>query len=408
MKEKRQSYGRYVIALLLAAVLFVSMQLFAHATSEEGTGQVATVKAGKTDINVRATAVDGGVVATVDGGDSFDVLGQTTGSDGKVWYEISGKKGDKNIRGYIRSDMVDISEKETAPEEPEEGKEGDGDTAAPAEESGGDETPVTTTMGSILAMDPPAGEDGSAAEPPYLPKGFSDTRIRVGEREVQAWTNETFYIFYATSPSGNVGWFLYDSAEGRWVRYIDFLIDGSGSGSVSSNGGKGGANKGLVIILIVVIILLAGGCAFLAFKLFSGGRDDDYYDDDDDDDYRPARRQQAPKQPAARSVQPAGMQQRSSQQIRPQGPATSGPRPQAQRPAGQRPAGGPAPQQRPAGTRPAGGPQAPMQRQSQPAAPVHRQSQPGAPVTRRSSQGAPVQRQQPVRQSRPQNPDDEE
>lgn len=433
MEKKKQNYiGRYGLAFLLVALLFVAMQMMVHATADDEGGQTATVKAGKTGINVRSSAgTNGAVVGKVDGGETYDVIDSAKDGEGKTWYQISGTKNGGQIKGYIREDFVDIKKAEPT-QAPEDPGTGEGDDAAPSEPSGGDETPVTgnTVQGSILAMDPPAGEDGADPKPPVLPAGFYDTRIRVGDREVQAWTNDTFYIFYANSPSGNVGWFLYDSAEGRWVRYIDFLIEEGGStGSASANTASGGGGKGIIIALIILVVLLAGACAFLAIKVFGGGRDD-YYDDDDDDDYRPARRQTSSRPAQSRPAQPSGQRvvqsrPQSGTTQRPAGAAGSqhpaGARPAgapgAQRPAGARPAGAPGTQhpvgaagtqrpagapgaQRPAGVRPAGAPA------GQPA--VRRQSQPGgAPVTRRTPQGAPVQRTQPGRQSRPMDDDEE-
>ncbi|MCR4642653.1 MAG: serine/threonine protein kinase [Lachnospiraceae bacterium] len=155
------------------------------------------VKSGKMHINVRTTPVNGGVIAAVDGGDIFDMEGSQTGSDGSVWYLISGEKENKYIRGYIRGDMVEVIE---------------------AEEDSADTSEYPTmVMGSILAMDPPG-------EWPEFPESFTDTRIRVGDRDVMAWTDEQYFVFYATSPTGYVGWVLYDSAEGRWVRYNEDLF----------------------------------------------------------------------------------------------------------------------------------------------------------------------------------------
>ncbi|MCR4640728.1 MAG: SH3 domain-containing protein [Lachnospiraceae bacterium] len=426
MEKKKQNYiGRYGLAFLLVALLFVAMQMMVHATADDEGGQTATVKAGKTGINVRSSAgTNGAVVGKVDGGETYDVIGSAKDGEGKTWYEISGTKNGGQIKGYIREDFVDIKKAEPtqAPEDPGT-SEGDD---APTEPSGGDETPVTgnTVQGSILAMDPPAGEDGADPKPPVLPAGFYDTRIRVGDREVQAWTNDTFYIFYANSPSGNVGWFLYDSAEGRWVRFIDFLIEeGGNTGSASANTASGGGGKGIIIVLIILVVLLAGACAFLAIKVFGGGRDD-YYDDDDDDDYRPARRQASSRPAQSRPTQSSGQR---VVQSRPQSGTTQRPAGAAgvQRPAGARPAGAPGVQrpagapgaQRPAGApgaqRPAGAPGVQRPAGVRPAAPagqpaVRRQSQPGgAPVTRRTPQGAPVQRTQPGRQSRPMDDDEE-
>ena len=393
MEKRKTSYlSRYGLAFVMVAVLFFCMQLMVHATDEEGQG-TATVKAGKQNVNVRATAVDGGSVAHVSGGDTFTVLGSVTGSDGYTWYEISGSAGGTNIHGYIREDMVDVTEAAPADSGEAETGESGGEDAAPAE-GGGDMTPESTgTMGSILAMDPPVGEDGSV-QTPVLPAGFDETRIRVGDREVQAWEkDDTFYIFYANSPSGNVGWFLYDAAEGRWVRYTDFLLENGGTATETK--ATGGVSKGVVIALIILVVILALACAFMAYKLFAGkdyADDDD--DDDDDEDYRPRRQV---------NTRPAAPANGHPVQSRPQG-AAQGQRPAGagnvqrqpgQRPAGARPAG--APGQRPAGARPAG---APGQQ------PVRRQSQPGAPVRRAPQQGGAVRPQ--ARQSRPVDDEDDE
>ena len=254
MERKKSNYlSRYGIAFMLVAVLFFAMQLFVHATDDEATTGTATVKAGKQNVNVRATAVDGTSVAHVTGGDSFTVQGKVNGSDNYVWYEISGTAGGTTIHGYIREDMVDVTWDE--PESSDDSGEADAPSDTPAE-GGGDQTPEpAATMGSILAMDPPVGEDGNVSAP-NLPAGFEETRIMVGDREVQAWEkDDTFYIFYANSPSGNVGWFLYDSAEGRWVRYIDFLLETGAPAAEAKTGG--GASKGVVIALIILVVILA-------------------------------------------------------------------------------------------------------------------------------------------------------
>ena len=84
----------------------------------------------------------------------------------------------------------------------------------------GEMSSLNLNGGSISTMD---SQDG---EPPYLSDGFEETFIRIWDGEIRAWQwNEMFYVFYAQSPSGNEGWFLYDTNEGRWVRYMDFLIE---------------------------------------------------------------------------------------------------------------------------------------------------------------------------------------
>ena len=409
MERKKSNYlSRYGIAFMLVAVLFFAMQLFAHATDDEATTGTATVKAGKQNVNVRATAVDGTSVAHVTGGDSFTVQGKVNGSDNYVWYEISGTAGGTTIHGYIREDMVDVTWDE--PDSSDDSGEADAPSDTPAE-GGGDQTPEpAATMGSILAMDPPVGEDGNVSAP-NLPAGFEETRIRVGDREVQAWEkDDTFYIFYANSPSGNVGWFLYDSAEGRWVRYIDFLLETGAPAAEAKTGG--GASKGVVIALIILVVILALTSAFMGYKLFAGKDYADDDDDDDDEDYRPRRQnntrpsgQTGTSQQRPVQSRPQNGSQRPVNGSRPQQPGGQRPvgSPRPQQPGGQRPVGGPRPQQ-PGGQRPVGGPRPQNPGQT----PVRRQSQPGAPVNRRPVQGSGAARPQGVRQSRPVDDDDDE
>lgn len=378
LSKKNARWGvRYSLALMLAVVLFISMQLFAHATAEGGT---ATVKAGKTDVKVRASAVNGSEVAKVNGGDTFTIVSSTEGSDGYTWYEITGEVNGSSINGYIRSDFVDVTEaaaEESGEAAPAEGGDaGEGGDAAPAETGSDATTPVVS--GSISPMEPQNGEDGNP-QAPQLPDGFHDVKIRINGREVSAWTNDVFYIFYASSPEGNTGWYLYDSAEGRWIRYTDFLLN-SAAGQTEAAPVQG-VSTTIVIVMGAVIAILLIACGFLAVKAFGHNNDDDDDDDDyddddeeddDEEDYRPVVKKQA--------VRP---QQRPAQQGAPQRPTQ--PR------QGQPRQGQGAPRQ---------GQGAPRQGQ-----PVRRNPQGGAPVTRRSPQGGAQRPQQ--RQSRPVNDDEE-
>lgn len=63
--------------------------------------QLATIRG--TNINVRSSAgTDGSIVTSLGNNTQVSILGQTTGSDGNVWYQISFSGG----TGYVRSDFV--------------------------------------------------------------------------------------------------------------------------------------------------------------------------------------------------------------------------------------------------------------------------------------------------------------
>ena len=63
--------------------------------------QLATIHG--TNVNVRSSAgTDGSVITSLGNNTQISVLGQTTGSDGNVWYQISFSGG----TGYVRSDFI--------------------------------------------------------------------------------------------------------------------------------------------------------------------------------------------------------------------------------------------------------------------------------------------------------------
>ncbi len=386
--KKRSFNTQILIAMLLSFALMFVLNLAAYA-AEDGdmTGGTATVKGDSVNVRKEAGKTDGDPVAKIKKGETYTIIGSSKDGDGKVWYEI---KGD-NFTGYVRYDLVDVKAPE--PEEPEATTEEPETTTEEPADDGGDSDPgtaVNTPTAATMNLTPMQTD----AQPQRIPEGFREVTVSIGgELEVPSWTNDTFYIFYATSPSGNEGWYLYDSVESKYVRYADFLLEQPAEAAAT-----GGSNKGLVIVLIVIILVLAAVAAFLAFKAFgSRDYDDDDDDDDDEDDFRSRR---------AASVRSNAAPVRTAQPNRPapQGrPAQGAARPQAgDRPApqrregGARPAGQGAPARngqgaRPAGVRPAGSGQ-----------PTRRQQ--GQPAGRRTTQGGQSQ----MRQSRPVVDEDDE
>ncbi len=60
-----------------------------------------------------------------------------------------------------------------------------------------------------------------------VPEGFTSTEVRINETDVPAWQAsgeefKDFYLIYVSSESGNLGFYLYDSAEDTIERYVDF------------------------------------------------------------------------------------------------------------------------------------------------------------------------------------------
>lgn len=165
-----------------------------------------------------------------------------------------------------------------------------------------------------------------------------------------------YFLVYAIDQSGYRGFFLYDSVEQTYLRYVDL---GAGSVAKLEKASKSAKIRlfiiiGLIILLIVLIIILVN-------MALSGKRGDNYYDDDDDyeemkrrvekkskraprssrndfDDYddddfddfdddddiedvkvynrKPDRRRLAPAQPAQRQSMRGGMDQQPMQRRR--------------------------------------------------------------------------------------------
>ena len=94
----------------LAAVLVLFMTInyagnYLGRSPSVSYADTATVKA--TSLNVRSGPGTGNqAVGKLAYGASVNVVGQTTGSDGKVWYQIQFTKNGSQSTGYVRSDFI--------------------------------------------------------------------------------------------------------------------------------------------------------------------------------------------------------------------------------------------------------------------------------------------------------------
>ncbi len=155
---------------------------------------VAILKSGKNNINVRSKPVDGDSIAYLSSGEKYEILLGVKGTDGYVWYEIFGVCGGNVFRGYVREDMVDVDMEGIAVQ-----------------------NNVNTSTLSIIQ--PPDNKSFSKL-------GFKETTVRMNGTEANAWVlDNQIYMLYATTPSGYTGWVVYDSQEGRWIRYDGFLVN---------------------------------------------------------------------------------------------------------------------------------------------------------------------------------------
>lgn len=201
--------------------------------SEEGVNgtTVSKIKIIAASARVRSEAsTNSSVVGSLSSGDVMDVTGETTGSEGKIWYQITGEKDGKAINGYVREDTLEIAETvqpEAPVEQPEE---------TPAEVPS-DTTPSTNDYDVSYA------DDGTGTNDWYLNDNINGTRYKVSDLLGAAQTNES---------------------------------------NIAEMEKQTGSLRMIIIILAVIVGLLVVAVTVLIFKL--KGTYDDGYDEYDEDD----------------------------------------------------------------------------------------------------------------------------
>ena len=202
--------------------------------SEEGINgtTVAKIKIIAASARVRSEAsTNSSVVGSLSSGDVMDVTGETTGSEGKIWYQITGEKDGKAINGYVREDTLEIAE-----------------TVQPA-----------------APADPP---EETPAETP------SDT----------APSTNDYVVSYADDGTGTNDWYLNDNINGTRYKVSDLLgAAQTNESNIAEMEKQTGSLRMIIIILAVIVGLLVVAVTVLIFKL-KGTYDDGYDEFDDDDD----------------------------------------------------------------------------------------------------------------------------
>jgi hypothetical protein len=313
--------------VLSASVLNFGYNMGVVNATESAETKKCTVSSETARIRKGASTNDD-IVATANRGMSLTITGETNGSDGNVWYQVSFTYNNKEITGFIRSDLVTFDDipADTAVSE------------ITGEVGGETSTEVQTEETVEPQQEDTTQSDGSSQDiilmnvdsTPYIMPEFTQVSLSWNDQSINAYRNGGFYIFYAQMQNGDEGWYMFDSEKGVYQRYV---YDSENATVPSSTGV---ASLLPVIILAVIIVILIAVVVILALKLRDASYEDDYYGDDDDDygddgddlefeelDRRPVRRPQQPTQ---------GQRQGQSQQVRrPQQP-TQGQSQQARRP----------------------------------------------------------------------------
>lgn len=194
----------------------------------------------------------------------FSVTGTATGTDNKVWYQVTYVDNGSSITGFIRSDLVELIEPEPE-EEPEQ--------------------PVE--------------------EPQEDPEDVTDPSIPTPSVEYEA--------VYTTDAEGNYVWYLYDRTEGQRYK-IEQLLKVDDTAQVQLDE-MADANFGLKIGLIITICLLVMVIVAVVFYFLR------IRDFDDEPEPVVYRKRTVPSSSQTDVRRPQGT---ASQGTRPQGARTQG------------------------------------------------------------------------------------
>ncbi len=201
-------------------------------TSGVTTDAVSVREAASTKSNKKATA---------ESGQALSITGQATGSDGKVWYQISYD----GVSGFIRSDYVNTSVE----------SEGEGEDIAETEETDVEET--------------------ETAAPVTAP-------------------NSDYELKYEPNNDGVDTWYLYDHIKGtrQSIDNINAVMQQSQTMQTSDSADSAKLKK-IIIAMGVVIFILLIAVVILLFRLKDSYEDwedeEDTYEADDEEEPEPVR-----------------------------------------------------------------------------------------------------------------------
>jgi len=150
-------------------------------------------------VNVRAEAsAESNRVCKLPANTTVNIVEEKTGNDGKVWYQTTFLLDGAEKTGWIRSDMLTVTEQE----EPEE----------------------TPAAGAYTIQEPIESYAASEA--------LSQATLTIGEDSFTAWQvdveltgGEELYLVSAARADGSIGWFYYDPAEETFQRDMGQFAD---------------------------------------------------------------------------------------------------------------------------------------------------------------------------------------
>lgn len=330
------------------------------------------------------------VVATANRGMVVTVTGEAAGDDGKTWYQISFTYNSKEITGFIRSDLVTF---DTLPADTAQTTiNGTSETTEePATEATTEEVTESATEEQPQEQESSSSSNDTqnmilmnVEDVPYIMPEFNPIILKWEDQDINAYKNGDFYLFYAQKQNGEEGWYVFDSVNNVYERYV---YSTAGATVPETSAMSGNMLPVIILAVIIVILLIAIILMFMKLREYTGEYEE-YEDDEEDDEYgdeeeaeeeeeelveEPVRRpMQQPRRQPAQQPRPQQQQPVRNQEPREEGQSARRPQQPVRRPQGEE-----------------------QRTQQQPP-----RRQEGQPARRPQQQGQPVRRQegeQPVR-----------
>lgn len=178
------------------------------------------------------------VAGNAPGNTEVSVTGETTDTDGKVWYQVSFNLNNATVNGFIRNDFLEILE-------------------TMSEEAGAE----------------PIEEEASVEEE---------------EAELVTLDNEDYFLKYMQNGEGQMDWFLFDNIKGTSQSLTELLqavetnteVDQADADMLSKL-------KLIVIVMAVVIFLLFIIMTVLLFKLRDASYEEEEEDEEEEEEEEP-------------------------------------------------------------------------------------------------------------------------
>lgn len=232
-----------------------------------------------------------GVVATANRGMVVTVNGEAAGGDGKNWYQISFTYNNKEITGFIRADLVTFDElpadaaetqiegegtdtPETEPQTETTAETANEEQSATEQSAEGEQQGQTSASQQMILM--------NVDETPYIMPGFSPIILKWEGQDINAFKNGDFFIFYAQSQSGDEGWYVFDSVNNVYQKYVyaqeNITIP-------EDDGNSGNIVPIIILVIIIIILVLVIGLMFVKQHdgMLGFVRNDDLDESDDED-----------------------------------------------------------------------------------------------------------------------------